>query len=336
MSGTKDPVGGARPLGDRRLRLVLAALVIAYLVVSLFPFLPDPPRLVDNGAMRVGDAVAFPAPGMATVPEASVDLLPLGPDDVPVTIELVVESAGGQPGSGLARILALSSGPFGQSLVVGQAGGSLAVRLRRPGATETGTPALRASRLFARPGPHRVVVEVGSAEATLAVDGQPVDRAVASGVDLWSRHHRLLLGNEHGGRRPWLGRIDTATVTTPAGGVDLLARAELPESYWRVPDRLLTDPPWYAQWGLGTFELLHGLALALLGWFAMQVRPRPRARTVLLACWMLSAVTLVAKVFIEARHPAAGDFVIEAFGATVGVVLARRQERQRQSQAAQA
>lgn len=322
MVGSKGG-GHARSVGVRQARLILAVLVGGYLVASLFPFQLDSWHRVDNAAMRSGESIVFPAPGIVTFGNPPAALSPsLDAIELPLRFELEVEPAGQQ--SGPARILALSAGPESQSLVIGQSGDDLVVRVRRAGSTASGTPPIVVPGALAKDGSRRVAVEVGADDLTVAVAGTVVERVPADGIEGWDRRHRLVLGNEHGGRRPWLGRIDVATVSSPDEHLDLLALGDIPAHYWSLPDRLATSPPWYLAWDVGLVEVLHGLTMAGIAFLGVRAAPRRPAWVVLAACWTLSVVTLAAKFFVAWRHPAVGDLVVECIGAAIGVVAGRR------------
>lgn len=304
-------------LRTRRARRFLLVVVIGYASASLFPFGLDLPRRVANAAVRDRGEVVFPAPGMMVVPEpgSPADL------DLPLRLDLEVEATGEQDGP--ARILSLSSGPHSQSLMVGQSGPDLVVRVRRPGTDDLGSPPLVAPGVLGRPGLVHIAVEVTADEVLLEVDGRRVDTDVGEGLEQWDPAHHLVLGNEHGGARPWIGRIGLARLAWPGAGLDLVSVGELPVEYWRVPARWIAPTPWYRSWELGPVELLHAAALSLVGWFGVRAFPRRRPWTVLGWCWGLSTVTLAAKFAVGGRHPAVGDAVVELLGAAAGVAAAR-------------
>lgn len=313
--GSQRHRGGLSRLGWSRARLLLTVAVGGYLFASLFPFWPELPRRVDNGAARQDDGLAFVAPGMVTLPDQLASSVV---EAAAVRIELVVETDRADQ-AGPARILALSSGAYAQDLMLGQSGSDLVVRVRRPGADEIGMPGITVARLFQRPGPHRIVVAIGPEQDTVEADGERIATEPADGTDRWDPAHRFVLGNEHGGDRPWLGRIESAVVETPDRAVDLLALGDLPDEYWRIPARLQTQPPWYRVWNTGPVALLHGLALIAIGLLGVRAVPNLRPLVVTRRCWALSAVTLVAKFAVLGRHPKLSDLGIELAGAAIGV-----------------
>lgn len=298
--------------------VLVGALAAVHVAVSLYPGHWDPPRRVRNGAVRSDGAVTFEDDGVVTFVDDAVTI-PGSVDDGDIVVEVVATSAGSQDGP--ARILVLSRGTRSQSLVIGQARNSLVVRVRRDGSDEVGRPALVVPDVFADAEPHRIAVRLSADELEIRVDGRLRAREMQprDPVRSWPSDHRFVLGNEHGGTRPWLGRLDRVTVVTPVGRTDLLAMGSTPGHFWRLPDRWNAANAW-DPWAPRPVQWLHGASLVAIGAVAAGLS-RWRPRNVLVGCWLLSAGVFLAKFVAGGRHPSLADLVVEGVGATVGVAV---------------
>lgn len=307
---------------------LLAAIASAHAAVSLYPWHWDPPRRVGNGAVRTDGAISFPEDGVVTIPDHAVSI-PRTLDTGAVVVEVVATSAG--PQDGPARILSLSDGIRSQSLMIGQSGDSLVVRVRRSGSSDVGRPGFVDPGLFAAPGPHRIEVAVTADEIAVSVDGAPIARETQAGdpVGSWSPTHHLVLGNEHGGTRGWLGQLNDATLVTPTRRTDLLATGRMPGNYWRLPDRWDAADPVYDPWEPQPVQVLHAAPLLAIGLAAGLSRSRWRPWNVLAGCWALSTVVFLAKFLAGGRHPSLADLLVECTAAAVGLVAGTLVARRR-------
>lgn len=306
-----------------------ATVAAAFVAASLFPFQFDLPRQVRNGATRDGDQVVFRATGIMVEP-GNVDLR-LGRELThgEFVVDVGVEADPDQHGP--ARILSLSSGVWAQSLMLGQVDSSLEVRVRRPGADELGRPAVVVAKALAPGRTHRIRVAVDPDQVAVEVDGTVRWREeVGETLSTWDARHRLVLGNEHGGRRPWRGRVRWATVTTTNERFDLLTTGVLPADLWLVPNQLAG--PSRHLWELTPTQVLHAGTMGALGaLLALWAPRRPAGR---LAFWVggLAGVTLVLKFAMAGRHPNLADLFVDLTAGTLGILAVRHRQEQKTQQ----
>lgn len=135
-------------------------------------------------------------------------LLPLLRGAGEMSIEVLVTAAVREQ-SGPARIITFSSGPSSRNFTLGQSGDRLVLRLRTPQTGPNGVPPeLDIARLAAGETVH-IVVTYTSERLVAYVDGQQAfsSNAIRGGFENWENQH-LLFGDELGGGRPWLGRLE--------------------------------------------------------------------------------------------------------------------------------
>lgn len=323
--------GPARERTDRQrvgagVRWALVLVLLAQLLVALFPFRLDPPRTVDNDVTRTADGgLRFGVHNRAETTRA-----PSWLDDAragsTVRVDLLVRAARDDP-VGPARILTVSDGFYRGDLTIGQQRGDLVVRVRRPGADQAGWPDLFAPGALRRPTWVAVSVVVAPEQIIVRVDDRAVvDVALPSPpANRWNRGFRLALGNEVGGGRPWEGGLQRAEVRVDGRTYDYLepGAVDVPRRFWYDPHRdwepLLPSSP--ADVLVGFVHLLLYLPLGAL---LVAGRPAMRVAFASLAVIALSLALTAAKMLFAMRHPSFADVAWQSLGGILGVLLFRR------------
>jgi len=327
----------ARATPVRRLSLVLIA-VLSYALVSLWPFTWDPPRLVDNGARWTTDgSLRFETPGLALTPTAPA-WLPAVAQTGRLEITLGARPfASSQNG---AHILSISRSSYDHALHLAQQGRHLVVRLHRACRSQGLWPrrcesTVRARNVFAAGQRVELAVSIAPGHLRLRVDGADVmeNDLPPDALRPWDGRHRLTLGNDVSGNRPWLGEVTRLAVRASAGGHDDLVSSGvvMPDRYWHlgrepklVPFRHV--PPRDAVNNL-IFYMPLGMLLALL-----RVGQGPYA--VIWAFLLIGGVSVVMEtmqVFVATRTPSITDSILNAVGGTLGFLACHLLSRSRRS-----
>lgn len=315
-------------MAPRRARRLLALAVLAIAVASLFPFTPDPPRMVGNRLLREDDGTLTFVPPSRARTDAPPTWLPaaIAGDRVGV----VLEARSDDPGQdGPARLLTVSRDFYAADLQVGQAAEDLVVRLRRPGSGDAGDPWYEVEGVFGDRAWHRIEVDVVPGRFTIRVDGilrmdEPLPPDALAG---WDPDMRLALGDEVIGERGWSGALREASVTVDDARVDYLAAGalEVPDRWWQLPGRL--REPVVLDAVEVVSSVAHALAFGVLGALAVWSRPRRGVLGVAGGALAFALALLVAKVGVDGRHPALHDVAVQTAGAVVGAWWGRHRLR---------
>lgn len=312
----------------RPARVLLALLAGAIVVASLFPFSPDPPRLVSNQLQRSDDGSLRFSPPSRAITAMPPAWLPAAAASGNVAVTL--EARSDDPAQdGPARLLTVSRDYFSADLQIGQEAEDLVVRLRRPASDAGGDPWFEVEGVFAEPGWRRIEVDVVPGVITIRVDGrlrlrEPLAPDALAG---WDSDMRLALGDEVVGQRGWSGTLRTAEVRVGDQAVDYLAPGalEVPERWWLLPERLRQPVRFDPVETVST--VVHLITFFLLGAVALRALPGWSVARVTLIAGVFAAVLLLAKVGIGGRHPAVHDVAVQAAGAALGAWWARRRVR---------
>jgi VanZ family protein len=320
----------------RSLNGVLAVLILlAFLVVGLFPFRWTPPRQVANGAVQRDDGtLAFVTPGIAYASEAS-EWIDESIQRNAFELKLRVRTSQTTQ-HGPARILTVSRSPLMRNLTIGQSGTDLVVRLRTPATSPNGMPDHTIQSVFTDKDWREILVAVRSETLHVCVDG--VERLKHSlpsrPLSSWDGSYLLALGNELTRNRPWLGGI--STVKVQAG-----------EREWNYLDSAAIEAPrWH--WNglkLQLYTPRHSFALDALLNFACFV-PFGFCMAIALRRWCLAPLVCAAisfgveflQLFFDTRMPSVSDWISNSCGAAVGACCAYlayrhyRTARQRKAQ----
>ncbi|MHC4955645.1 MAG: VanZ family protein [Planctomycetota bacterium] len=304
----------------------LVVAVVAYLVAATYPFRwqiaadrANGLRIAPSGEWILDSAgiarTAHPPPWLDRAIESG---------SLAVTLEIKSSSP---IQSGPARIFTISEDDRERNLTVGQQESDLIVRVRRPGSSENGGPALHVRDCFSPSVWRRVEVVVNATEVIVSVDGSVSAIAITDESTFrdWDPTFRAAIGNEINLWRPWLGRIRRAEVEVEGKTHDLLTDSSLarPETleYFRTTVRwfLLARRSRTVDWGDALRNVIgfvpFGLFLALM--FAR------RPRWVLFCAVMAMSLGMeVSQLFVGQRVPALTDLVFNGLGGWLGIVLA--------------
>ena len=303
---------------------LLAATVLANLFLSFHPFQLDPPGPRSNGIVRRADGLLdFPEPGIARTsrpPSFLADAIRTSA----LEVELDLRSAEADQW-GPARILTISRDHWQSNLTIGQQGADLVVRLRRPGSTSWGGPIFEVPRVFAERRWRHLRLAIEDDRIEIRVDDRlEAETALPEGtLKTWDPDHRLALGDEVIGGRPWRGELRRARVHVAGRVVDLLEASEIetPAQYWYWPKRLRRSQRWRRE------ELIPGawhlVSLIPLGFAVARLwrgsRPLLAAGGASLG---LSLLLLGGKIVLSGRHPYVYDVVAQTCGGFLGGWLA--------------
>lgn len=318
-------VTGARALAGWPGLVVVAAVLTAYVALALAPFRWAPPRRVANAAAVDASGLRFPAPGLARTPSPPAWLEAAAATNR-IRVDLRVRThAPWQEGP--AAIFTVSRDLHLANLTLCQEGGDLVLRLRRPGSTPNGKPAHTLAEVFTDTAWRDVALDIEPGRLRLAVDGRLVlDRPLpANALAGWSHGHRLSLGNELNGRRPWRGEIAAAVVDVEGVPIDYArpGALEIAPTFWAVPN----PPQWFPEEreevAVGDW-VANFVSFALLG-FLLGARGGAWLPAVLL-CSLSSLGVEIAQLFFS-RHLELTDWLLNTLGGAAGVATARRLRR---------
>jgi len=303
---------------------LLAIAVFANVFISFHPFQLDPPGRRSNPIVRGADgSLEFLGPSIARTSQPPSFLADAIRSSA-LEVELDLRAAQADQW-GPARIFTISRDYWQSNLTIGQQGADLVVRLRRPGATSWGGPIFEVPRVFAERRWRDLLVSIGDDRIEIRVDGRlEAESALPAGaLGTWDPDHRLALGDEVIGGRPWRGEMRRARVSVAGRVVDLLEASEIetPAQVWYWPRRLRRSQGWNRD------EVLSGAwHLAGLVPFGFAVAGLWRRRSPLLAAGGaslgLSLILLGGKIFLSGRHPYFFDVVIQTCGGLLGGWLA--------------
>lgn len=313
--------------GRSLLGTAVAALVLAYLAVGLYPYRWAPPVAVPNTAELIqegGLAFRVPGPGIART-EKSPDWVAEAIAEDRITVELSVRSSSREQ-VGPARILSLSADHHHRNLTIAQDGVDLVVRLRTPESDANGEPATRVPDVFAATKWRSLRVAVVPSNLEIAVDGETVVRKAIPKRPLrdWSRSFRLALGNELTNDRTWLGEIDRAVVRVGSREIDYSKPGllTLPATLW-----VFDQPP--------RLTPMHGLeavdaVINLIGFVPLGILlftslgPRRRMAYGLAVIVLTSATIEGLQFVVPGRVPAVDDILLNTAGGVIGLLIGGR------------
>ena len=332
----------------------VCALLFSYAWACFTPFAWQAPLIHwSSGVERTATGgFDFSAPGFVVLKN---DLLAYE-DFEQLTVSFAVRSSTCDQ-QGPARIISWSASIVARNFTIGQQGCDLQVRVLRDGSDENGTPAFTVADLFARSytgepdvvesntgKPDTGLTPIDRVQVTLGVSGIQIsvngEQRLSQPLVLsnWNAGFPLLLGNEVGRERPWLGQLEDLAVSIDGVIVaDADSDWEILATGWMVADHLgrhyslipfanLRDPPSYA-----SAEAVRSQRLdiplnvigflpfgALLAWLSVGV-----GRAVLWSLLFSLCIELV-QLGIVGRYSSITDVMLNGLGGGLGALLGRR------------
>jgi VanZ like family len=309
---------------------VLTITLLLYVAGSLWPFVPQPPARVHNGARWTEEGtLRFASPGLAVTREAP-SWEPAGRSTNQLRIKLRARSFAPRQ-RGPAGLLTLARNAYAQNLALGQTGEDLVVRLRtacwgdRPREDEGCRHELRIRGIFATADWVDITLAIGPGRMQLRVgDRLPVELLLPSNaLRSWAVEQSFALGNDTSGDHPWLGEIGAASAETPYGTTDCLdpTALELPETFWLLSREPKLVPFRDVPPGDMAGNLLLYIPLGMI--FAWRAKPG-RRQGVLLSLAFVAVTSLVletSQLFVQGRHPSVTDTILNTAGGTLGAAV---------------
>lgn len=195
----------------RRLRLAggYAAVLWAVLVLPI-GWLNPLPRIANSAELDPEvNAVRFRAPGLVRSPESPHELYTRLVAAGAMTLDMSVTPADIRQG-GPARIVSSSAGASHRNFTIGQEGDALVVRIRTENTDRNAAEQQIDVESAFRSGQRRhIIVAYDGTRTHIYIDGLLRFRGQrpSGSFSNWNFAYPLLLGNEVGGQRPWLGTI---------------------------------------------------------------------------------------------------------------------------------
>lgn len=318
-------------------KLVLCAVVLTvYAAIGLSSRRFEPqPLWASNGVVPLrGDGLFFFAPGMAWAAHPP-EWLPAVVEGASIEIIVRIRSYQEQQ-FGPARILTISRDAGHRNLTIGQHGDALVIRLRTVATTVNGLPAYEIPGVFDDVELHTIVVTIDEEMIRVIVDGSVrwQDPLPDNPLMNWDPSYPLILGNEMGGQRPWLGEIRRATVRVQ-GRVFEYAETEslaIPE-YFHLRGRVPRSPHyafqgndlrWRDNLRVAVDDAVKNLyGFIPLGCLLIFLWRRHRIISVIIICGVLSIIIEVTQLVVPGRSPQISDFVLNVLGGALGAVMGK-------------
>ncbi|HEX6016339.1 MAG TPA: VanZ family protein [Geminicoccaceae bacterium] len=295
-----------------------------YAAGLLWPFAIQVPTWVANdAAWSSAGTLRFESPGLAVSP-APPRWQGTSRDRSRFHVSLRARAFSPQQ-DGPARLFTLARDTHAQNVVIGQAGDDLVVRLRglcrgfRAHATAC-PKQLRIPNVFATSEWVDIDLLVEPNRAMLRAGNRPPLEMWVADQPLrgWDAEHRLALGNDVSGLRPWLGELERVTIETPLGSEDWLdpARLELPDGFWLLDRQPKLFPFYHVSRGDVIVNLLLYVPLAILMAGCFSIFGRSQFLFTVLFVLMVSSIFEFAQLFVETRNFSATDIFLNTMGGT--------------------
>jgi VanZ family protein len=307
---------------------LLLAVLLLYWAIGYYPYNLAP---YPNESTHVpGQLLRFDGPGIAYGREPPSWLADaISSSSLQVILE--VRSAGTQ--RRWARIVSLSANSHLSNFSIVQDGNDLVVQVRDPDTDASGKPGHAIDDVFARPGWHRIELNLLPGLLTITVDGREAVRKhlPAAALSEWSPDYRLAVGNEFGFGRPWIGELRKIDVIVAGRANDYLradalerpAVYHLPLAYrhvqWLPFSTLEHGPPVIADNIVNLLGFIpFGLALAMV------LQRRYSLPAIAAMCCMMSLSIEAGQLYIATRTPSTDDLLLNTLGGTLGAWLGSR------------
>lgn len=301
-------------------QLIFSALLIAYILLALFPFEIDLNRIsMNNGAKLSSNKLVFNSPGIVHY-KLNSKLLEAIKKDRSFQLKLRVKSAESDQ-QGPARILTVSKNTSERNLSLAQRGTSLVIRLRTKSTTVNGVPELVFENLFHGLQWVDINLEVTPETIELSIENRIIysNQNSMSPIDSWSDRYHIALGNELTANRPWRGEISTATIRTEKRDWNLLS---VSETY--IPLVVFRERSfrWYATKVNSKDLLLNFFCFIPMGFSLFLSLRNPNLFVTLIPCALLSVTIELAQIVFVWRNPSVFDLITNTSGGFAGGLLA--------------
>jgi len=165
-----------------------------------------------------GHGIEFTQEELLITKEAPVDLFDKLISGSGLTVEVWIEpNISDQRGP--ARIISYSIDPYLRNFTLGQSKDDLKLRLRTSDSDLNGVDQqLRLENVFTEKKVHHITITYNFKKRCIYIDGNLAICSYQQKGDFsnWDASHRLIIGNEASGNRPWLGKIFYAAVYNKA------------------------------------------------------------------------------------------------------------------------
>ena len=311
--------------GGIKLLIALAAFG-AYGAIgwSLLRFEGLPRRLTNGAEYAVGEGIRFRSPGLARslgAPAWQAEAIRSGVLEVDLEARALLESQ-----SGPARILTLSRNTSLRNLTLGQEGTALVLRLRTPKSSLNGEPAYVIQGVFRDGGWRRIGLRIEGGSLVLSIDGKMVlsEALPPRALSTWDPRALVLLGNEVGGQRPWLGEIRSATVRTQGAEIEVATPGylEIPAHYWALGGAGAKGAHGASRRAIRDM-VVNLLGFAPLGLLLALLWPRLSLLRAACLCGGVSLIIEAGQLLVPGHFPSVVDIALNTLGGTLGCWLSR-------------
>ncbi|MCZ6671356.1 MAG: VanZ family protein [Verrucomicrobia bacterium] len=310
-------------------RLLLILGFICYIIFALYPFDWDPPRGVTNGAEFLQNGnLSFRTAGIlcgTRTPEWTKLAMETGGLTVDLRVRTYKISQ-----TGPRRIFTQSLDIVKWNITVGQCEEALVVRLYSPDETEIRLLEFVIPDVFEVDVWRDISVHVNRNRLTVDLEGVEVyDQALPwkDPLAYWNKNYKVALGNEHSGRRAWLGEIASVKVRIGEFEYDQLRSEEmhLPAYFWsaRSAPTIGSAVQIHFYRNLLRDYIANFICFLPLG-FLIAARGSGRGQLLraILICGFASLGIEVAQICFVHSFPSIYDWGLNTAGATTGAVLA--------------
>ena len=307
----------------------VAAALMFYAVGLLWPFAVQIPTWVANEAVWTNaGTLRFARPGLAVSPE-SPKWQETSRDLSLFHVSLQARAFSPQQ-DGPARLFTLARDTYVQNVVIGQVGDDLVVRLRGLcrgfRAQAIACPKqLRIRDVFATSDWVDIDLLVEPSRAMLRAGNRPPLELRIADQPLrgWDAKHRLALGNDVSGLRPWLGELERVTIETSLGSENWLEPARLarPDGFWLLERQPKFFPFYHASRGDVILNVVLYMPLAILMAGCFRVFGIGPFLLTALSVLLLSTTFEIAQLFVQTRNFSATDILLNSVGGTMAAYL---------------
>lgn len=302
-----------------------------FLYLALRPFDWDPPSNLRNGAKRLPNGhLEFREPGkyfQKHPPSWIKEAMEFGSFTLNLSVRPFTVRSGGPD-----RIITLSKDQYASNFTIGQHQDILVVRIYDPKNpnhktrfVETGVPGVFEVGVW-----RQLQIQVATGRLTIQVDGEKKLEQALPEENMfvyWNPTFQLALGNEHNGRRPWLGEIEEARIRVGEQDYDILNSEDmmLPETFWsaRFSPRFDSITKTDLDRMLAVDYAANLLCFIPLGFLIAARKKTGSAVTFAIAlCGLASLGVEISQIFFDQSFPSIYDWLFNTAGGAVGAIAA--------------